>query len=291
MLFAAVCMTLATLCGCTHKEDLPSVNTSEITEISSTTARTGGSILTNGAEVTVRGVCYSSSNSNPTINDLHTTDGSGTGNFVSLLEGLQPQTRYYVRAYAMNGSGVAYGETVSFSTLSVEPNPNLTPIEMLCIPNGWKLTKAISTPAYQNLSGEYYSNLIDLMHDFEAAYILIFNDNHDQFVKPGAVVAPDASMGYTTLTNLEFHWSFNNDDNPSSIQMTTWPYFHFLNYTSNNYRYYYGVIPPVQILSLTNAEFIISFNIEVYCESNPLAEPYFFDVLNTYNFELTFVPA
>jgi len=267
MLLAAVCMTLVALCGCTHKEELPTVNTSEITQISSTTAQTGGSILTNGAEVTVRGVCYSSSNTNPTINDLHTTDGSGTGNFVSLLEGLQPQTKYYVRAYAMNSAGVAYGETVSFNTLPVEPNPNLTPIEKLCIPNGWKLINATSFPAYRLIGGEYIGNLISAMYNFEAAYILIFKDNHMQFVKPGTAVAPDASMGYATLTNLG-NWNFNNDYNPTSINMQV-PYLHFLNYTST--------ITSIQIISLTNTEFKINCNIQ--------------DGNDTHDFVLTFVPA
>ncbi|HNY02538.1 MAG TPA: DUF1566 domain-containing protein, partial [Bacteroidales bacterium] len=59
-------------------------------------------------------VCWSTSSS-PTIADSHTTDGSGTGAFVSSITGLTPNTNYYVRAYAMNSAGTAYGTEVSIN--------------------------------------------------------------------------------------------------------------------------------------------------------------------------------
>ncbi|MEI7980824.1 MAG: hypothetical protein WCI71_04175, partial [Bacteroidota bacterium] len=53
----------------------------------------------------------------PTTAGSHTTDGSGTGTFVSNLTGLTPNTPYYVRAYATNSVGTAYGNELNFTTL------------------------------------------------------------------------------------------------------------------------------------------------------------------------------
>ena len=84
-----------------------------------TSATSGGYITYGGsAAVTARGVCWST-NQNPTVNDYHTNNGAGTGNFTSDLIGLTPGTTYYVRAYAINGVGIAYGNEVSFTTPSI----------------------------------------------------------------------------------------------------------------------------------------------------------------------------
>jgi len=95
---------------------LPSVTTNAVTNITQTTATSGGNVTSEGgATVTARGVCWSTS-SNPTIANSHTTDGSGTGTFISYLTGLTPNTPYYVRAYATNNVGSGYGNEVSFTT-------------------------------------------------------------------------------------------------------------------------------------------------------------------------------
>jgi uncharacterized protein (TIGR02145 family) len=95
----------------------PTVNTAGITDITQTTATGGGEVTDDGgAEVTALGVCWSTSQ-NPTIADNHTSDGTGTGTFVSNLTGLTPNTPYYVRAYATNSVGTAYGNEVNFTTL------------------------------------------------------------------------------------------------------------------------------------------------------------------------------
>ena len=93
------------------------ITTKDVTNIKRHSAICGGNIIYYGDdEITVRGVCWSTSPT-PTINDNKTTDGSGTGNFTSNLSNLAPQTTYYVRAYATNEVGTAYGEEVSFTTL------------------------------------------------------------------------------------------------------------------------------------------------------------------------------
>ena len=98
--------------------DLPSVSTlSSVAITGATTAGSGGSVSSDGgATVTAYGVCWSTSSA-PTISDSHTTDGAGTGSFTSVLSGLgSGGVAYYLRAYATNEVGTAYGSQVSFST-------------------------------------------------------------------------------------------------------------------------------------------------------------------------------
>jgi hypothetical protein len=99
---------------------LPTVTTAPVTAITSTTATGGGNVTSaGGAPVTSRGVCWSTS-PNPTILDPHTSDGTGTGSFTSLVTALNPATTYHIRAYAGNIAGYSYGNELVFNTLPVE---------------------------------------------------------------------------------------------------------------------------------------------------------------------------
>lgn len=103
----------------------PTVTTDAPTSITTTTATSGGNVTDNGSgTVTARGVCWNTAGT-PTIADSKTTDGTGAGTFTSSLTGLSPDTTYYVRAYATNGAGTAYGNQKSFTTTAEandEPN-------------------------------------------------------------------------------------------------------------------------------------------------------------------------
>ena len=102
---------------------LPTVVTSAVTQITETSAVVGGNVTSDGgASVTERGVVYSTS-PNPVITNLSNTIrpcGSGAGSFTCYLTGLQPNTTYYIRAYAKNDVGTAYGEEVSFTQTQIE---------------------------------------------------------------------------------------------------------------------------------------------------------------------------
>ena len=99
--------------------NIPVVVTSAITQITENSAVAGGNVTSDGgASVTERGVVYST-NPNPVITNLSNTIrpcGSGTGEFTYNITDLQPNTTYYLRAYAKNDAGTAYGEEVNFTT-------------------------------------------------------------------------------------------------------------------------------------------------------------------------------
>lgn len=102
----------------TASASLPQLTTAEVTGVSKTTAVSGGNVTSQGGTpVTARGVCWSLA-TNPVLTNSKSVDGEGTGNFSSNLTSLTAGTKYYVRAYATNSGGTAYGNEVSFTTIS-----------------------------------------------------------------------------------------------------------------------------------------------------------------------------
>lgn len=96
----------------TKSSDLPILQTTPIANITATGGKSGGTIIYEGiSSVTERGVCWSVNNA-PTITDQKTINGNGLGTFTSTIYGLNPDFSYYVRAYATNSSGTAYGNSI-----------------------------------------------------------------------------------------------------------------------------------------------------------------------------------
>jgi N-acetylneuraminic acid mutarotase len=100
----------------TNPVALATLITTSVSAITTTSAISGGEISSDGGgTITTSGICWSTSQ-NPTIADNKTTDGSVTGSFTSNLAGLNPGITYFVRAYAVNNAGVAYGIQLRFTT-------------------------------------------------------------------------------------------------------------------------------------------------------------------------------
>jgi len=111
--FLVFCDGIPTWGGC-----LPQVTTSPIIIITSSGAKTGGNVSSDGgSQVTARGVVYGTT-VNPTLSNSFTTNGTGTGLFTSVLTGLSPLTTYYFRAYATNSVGTSYGNELDFTTIN-----------------------------------------------------------------------------------------------------------------------------------------------------------------------------
>lgn len=106
----------------------PTVTTSQVTNITQTSATGGGNVMSDGgATVTERGICWGTSH-NPTTSGSHASNGTGTGSYTVNMTGLTPGTQYYVRAYAINNQGTSYGNEVAFTTLGGATLPTVVTV-------------------------------------------------------------------------------------------------------------------------------------------------------------------
>ena len=95
----------------------PTLTTNTISDILSNSAKSGGNISADGgAAITSRGVVWGTSTNPGTDLSTKTSDGTGTGSFQSSITGLKENTKYYLRAYAINSTWRGYGNEVSFTT-------------------------------------------------------------------------------------------------------------------------------------------------------------------------------
>lgn len=95
----------------------PAVTTTALTNITTSSATTGGTILTNGnAAITQSGIVWSKTNATPTLTDSVIAGTTASGSFTTNLTGLDFNRTYYIRAFATNSVGTAYGDVVTLNT-------------------------------------------------------------------------------------------------------------------------------------------------------------------------------
>ena len=241
----------------TTETTLPTVVTSAVTQITETSAVVGGNVTSDGgASVTERGVVYST-NPNPVITNLSNTIrpcGSGTGEFTYTITGLQPATTYYVRAYARNDQGTAYGEEVSFTTQIQKPtSPYFSVSQTKYItfsPGNLQYTQSTNTWSFaenqwdmigtDNVTGGSVSSdskkgdhkegtaladKVDLFGwstsatNFGVSTSEDYNDYSGTFVDRGTnTIGNDAPNTWRTLTNNEWEYLLNTRPNASSLK-------------------------------------------------------------------------
>jgi uncharacterized protein (TIGR02145 family) len=97
---------------------LAEISTIAITDITTTTAKSGAIINRDGGgEIIARGLVWHINTGPATGQHIGiTTEGTGAGMFTSNITGLSPNTLYYVKAYATNGAGTTYGNELHFTT-------------------------------------------------------------------------------------------------------------------------------------------------------------------------------
>lgn len=140
--------------GCEKPEDelaqakLPELSTLEVQSITDTSAVSGGFISNDGgAEITTRGIVWATTDNLALDNrEGAALCGKGTGIFTGNLRDLLPETTYYVRAFASNGKGTAYGNVQSFTTLEpYAPLPEVTTSEIIQITESSAISGGVIT--------------------------------------------------------------------------------------------------------------------------------------------------
>jgi uncharacterized protein (TIGR02145 family) len=130
---------------------VPTLNTTSVSGISGTTANSGGTITDAGGDsVTVRGVVWSTTPGPTVALPTKTSNGTGTGSFTSNLSGLSINTTYYVRAYATNAVGTAYGNEISFTTLNLPVDIDGNAYDTVVIGTQVWMSKNLRVSKYRN---------------------------------------------------------------------------------------------------------------------------------------------
>ena len=111
-----VILFFATGCNKENNDSDVRVTTYTPQDITQTTAKCGGdAIVTQGLSLSELGVCWSTS-SKPTVEDAHLSTVNWNEPYVCTITGLEPSTKYHVRAYALRGLEYYYGEDKNFTT-------------------------------------------------------------------------------------------------------------------------------------------------------------------------------
>ena len=101
--------------------EIPTVSTISVSNITDVSAVSGGNVTDDGGdEITARGVVWGKTQELSIENDAKSLDGKGAGKYTSSISGLRYTTVYYVRAYATNSVGTAYGEAIKFTTAELD---------------------------------------------------------------------------------------------------------------------------------------------------------------------------
>lgn len=118
-------LLFAFFAGCGKDDNgvaIPVLKTLIVTEITPASAKVGGNVTSDGgAAITERGVYYGTS-TGPETTGSKVSVGSGSGFFTTQLTGLEEGTEYYVKAFAVNSAGTAYGQELKFVPTDVLPD-------------------------------------------------------------------------------------------------------------------------------------------------------------------------
>ena len=187
---------------------IPSVSTAAVSNIMGTSATVGGNVISDGEETVFdRGVCYSTVLM-PTVSDNCIHIGQGIGSFSDILNGLMPETTYYVRAFAINSIGVGYGSEVTFTTTTSNTLQDGQPCSGM--------------PTLTDIDGNVY-NTVQIGNQCwmkENLRTTKYADN--TVISP--LYAPNNSMsnvesyGYLYNWTSVMHGAFSSNVNPSGVQ-------------------------------------------------------------------------
>ena len=94
-------------------QGLPRLTTVAASNISNTSAESGGVMVSDGGTTIIdKGICLSSIKALPSLTDTFVSAGTGSASFNATVSNLLGNKRYYIRAYARNSIGTTYASNV-----------------------------------------------------------------------------------------------------------------------------------------------------------------------------------
>jgi uncharacterized protein (TIGR02145 family) len=195
LLTSSIFLVLSGILFSCRNEEIPTLTTTEITNITTTSAVSGGNVIDDGgAEVISWGVCWNSTGS-PTIANQRTSDATGTGSFVSYLTQLLPDTYYCLRAYATNRAGTGYGNELSFTT------PKITTGSVNDVDGNTYKTVTIGTQIWmaENLKTTKYNDNTSLP-------LVIDNTEWTHIITPGYCWYNNNASTYKATYGALYNW-------------------------------------------------------------------------------------
>ena len=196
----------------------PEVTTQNVTDITATAATLNGEVTDDhNVNVTERGFCYGTSPS-PSLNGSYVIVGNGTGSFSSGLAELTPATTYYVRAYATNMMGTAYGNEVCFTTTISLPEGDAQPCPgnetLTDIDGNVYNTVQIGQQCWmkENLRTTHYADHTEILAGSTTSSTVPYRytPNNDEANVP--------TCGYLYNWAAVMHGTLSSDANPSEVQ-------------------------------------------------------------------------
>ncbi len=136
LVFTVLVSSIFVSCDDEGDANPPQITTGEVSDIKDIEALVSGTVTANGgSKILAMGICWTTEDADPTIESNfvpvgeYTKDGISQDewNFSIVFSGLASKTTYKVRAYAVNDAGVAYGNTISFTTKAGKTFHKLTP--------------------------------------------------------------------------------------------------------------------------------------------------------------------
>lgn len=187
---------------------IPTVATLDVKYITSNSALCYGQIVYNGGDdITSQGVCWSV-NPNPTLDDNYSDNSVGSDYYYVKTTGLDANESYYVRAYATNSCGTAYGDVAVFKTCAPVPNGAITGV----------FSVSDTKKVYFSKGNLQYQASTNTWRFAENQWVYIGNDNSN------------ISSSYSGWIDL-FGWGTGN--NPTNASVNNEDYGAFMDWGSN----------------------------------------------------------